>query len=105
MNTYLVLYRVDADAPSPFENPDPAAAEAGKRAWGAWAAEAGDALLDFGAPTMPADAAPGSDGTRVSGYSIVRAESLDALRGLLRSHPHAGLGSFELHAYAAPPAG
>lgn len=103
MNTYLVLYRVDANAPSPFENQSPEAAEAGKREWGAWAENAGPALLDFGAPTLPVDATPGEDGTRVSGYSVLQAETLADLRQLLATHPHAAIGSFELHAYAMPP--
>jgi hypothetical protein len=59
----------------------------------AWAAAAGEALVDPGAPlgpttTVPANDPAGSDNTPLaSGYSIVEAIDLDAAANLVRDHP------------------
>ena len=57
---------------------------------------AGEALVDWGAPTQPtSDDDPGPAGW-IGGYSILQAEDLDALRALLASHPHLQVGTIEV---------
>lgn len=67
--------------------------KAGMGAWMAWQAKAGDAVIDFGSPFMPGESC-GSDGAfaqemnDITGYSIMQAETADALKALLADHPH-----------------
>lgn len=104
MSRFLVLYRLAADAPDPMAQTDPAAIASGMRAWRDWFDLVGPALLDAGGPTRPVSAGGASDGSRVSGFSIVEAASPEALEVLLDAHPHRALGTFEVHAVAGPPA-
>ena len=109
MSRFLVLYRLAADAPDPMDQTDQAAIASGMRAWRDWFDLVGPGLLDAGGPTRPVAAGPvsdgrASDGSRVSGFSIVEAASPEALEVLLDAHPHRALGTFEVHAVAGPPA-
>ena len=60
-------------------------AEQGKvmQAWGAWFGQLGDALVDGGNPFTPKSKTIGADGNvsegggRASGYSVIKASSLD----------------------------
>ena len=58
-----------------------------------WAGRAGSGLVDMGSPVAaavrlngPAQVVSGS--SLVGGYSILQAESKDALMALLENHPH-----------------
>ena len=74
---------------------DPAMMEQAKNAFLAWVGQAGDAIVDPGAPlrmvrqvasgqaTAPAD---------IGGYSIIEADSLDRAAEILASHPYVGRG-------------
>jgi hypothetical protein len=96
MTKFMVLYRSAVSAQDQMASATPEQAQAGMDAWMAWAAKAGDAIVDLGAPL--ADAAhlgPGStggDSEHVTGFSILQAESADALTGVLDGHPHLGTG-------------
>ena len=79
----------------------PASAEAREQmmaAFQAWAASVGDSMIDPGAPLGPAKAVTASgvsDGSadgRVSGYTLLSADSMDAAVGLVQSHPFLGRG-------------
>lgn len=89
MTKYLVLYRAPVSASEQMANNDPAAAEAGMQAWMAWAQRAGDALVDLGSPTQPV---AGGQGDPIGGFSILQADSLDALEAVLEGHPHTEWG-------------
>lgn len=56
----------------------------------AWVASAGDAVIDPGAPVnvfgQVASGEPAQT-AEIAGYSIIRADSADAARSLLSSHP------------------
>lgn len=69
---------------------DPAAAQAGMDAWLAWGQRAGSAILDMGAPVQPVAGA--GDGDPVGGFTIMQADSLDALQAVLEGHPHTEWG-------------
>jgi hypothetical protein len=95
MTKFMVLYRSATSAREQMASGTPEQAQAGMDAWMAWAAKAGDAIVDLGAPL--ADAAhvgPGSagDSDHVTGFSILQAESADALTGILDGHPHLQMG-------------
>ena len=74
------------------QNMSPEDMKKGMDAWFAWAAEAGEALVDFGSPLIgglklsPSGSTP-SD-REVSGYSILQAEDMDAVKVILAGHPH-----------------
>jgi hypothetical protein len=96
MTKFMVLYRSAMSAQEQMASGTPEQAQAGMEAWMAWAAKAGDAIIDLGAPL--ADAAhlgPGSAGggpEHVTGFSVLQAESADALASILDGHPHLGAG-------------
>jgi hypothetical protein len=73
----------------------PESAEEGAKvmaAWTSWFATLGDALVDGGNPashtkTIKADGSVADDPSGPSGYSIIKADSLDAAVGLARGCP------------------
>jgi len=74
---------------------DPELMEQAKAAFGAWVAEAGDAVVDPGAPLhMVTQVSSGSATVpvEVGGYSIIQADSPDAAVAVLQSHPYVARG-------------
>lgn len=57
---------------------------------GAWGQRAGSAILDMGAPVQRVAGAGGGD--PVGGFTIMQADSLDALQAVLEGHPHTEWG-------------
>ena len=91
MTKYLVLYRSGMTASEQMAQNTPDQAQAGMDAWMAWAGKAGDAIVDLGSPTSVVD--PGGDsGDPIGGYSILQAESPEALAAVLEGHPHKATG-------------
>ena len=91
MTKYLVLYRSGMTASEQMAQSTPEQAQAGMDAWMAWAGQAGDAIVDLGTPLSVVD--PGGDsGDPIGGYSILQADSPDALAAVLESHPHQAMG-------------
>jgi hypothetical protein len=91
MAKYLVTYH-GGGMPA---NPDPEMMKQVKAAFGAWLAEAGKAVIDPGAPIKTvAQVAKGAPATQVEigGYSILQADSLDAVKAILGKHPFVGRG-------------
>lgn len=84
MAKFMVLYRSTASAREMLANTTPEQMKAGMDAWMAWAGKAGDAVVDLGSPLAPT--AGGDDG--ISGFSIMQADSAEALAGVLEGHPH-----------------
>jgi hypothetical protein len=88
---YLVLYRSSVTAEEQMAQSTPEQAQAGMDAWMAWAEQAGDAVVDLGTPLAVVD--PGGDsGDPIGGYSILQAESNEALDRVLEGHPHKTMG-------------
>jgi YCII-related domain len=88
---YLVLYRSGTTASEQMASATPEQAQAGMEAWMTWAQQAGDAVVDLGSPTSVID--PGGDsGDPIGGYSILQAESSEALSAVLDRHPHKATG-------------
>lgn len=93
MEKFMVLYHAPMEAMQSMATATPEEKEAGMGAWMAWKEKAGNAVVDFGSPFMPGEVC-GVDGNftpamnEVTGYSIMQAESADALKGMLKDHPH-----------------
>jgi hypothetical protein len=93
MTKYLLLYMSPVTPQDQMANATPEEGQAGMEAWNAWAGRAGSSLVDFGSPIAAAgsvgsDGGVESGGRYVGGFSILEADSADALRGLLEDHPH-----------------
>lgn len=92
MTKFMVLYRSAVSARDQMAGGTPEQAQAGMDAWMAWASKAGDAIVDLGAPLADAahigSGSAGGDSTPITGFSILQAESADAVTSLLDGHPH-----------------
>jgi hypothetical protein len=93
MTKYLLLYISPVTPQDQIANASPEEGQAGMEAWNAWAGRAGSSLIDFGSPIAAAGSVGAgggveSSGRYVGGFSIMEADSADALRGLLEDHPH-----------------
>ena len=107
MTKYLLLYRAPVSANEQMASASPEAAQAGMDAWMTWASSAGNAIVDMGSPVAPATSV-GADraaGDFIGGYSILQADSVEALEGLLDGHPHLQLdgAAIEVHEFLAVP--
>jgi hypothetical protein len=94
MKKFLVLYRSTVSASDQMRNVTPDQAKAGMDAWMKWAGAVGKGIVDMGSPVSAAakidkSGAVGAADSQVGGFSILQAESKDAVvSGLLKSHPH-----------------
>jgi hypothetical protein len=89
MTRFLITYH-GSGMPS-----DPAVMQQAKAAFGKWLSEAGDAVVDPGAPVRMAtqvSAGSATEPAEIGGYSIIQAESQDAAVAVLRSHPFVARG-------------
>jgi hypothetical protein len=109
MTKYLLLYRAPISPQEQMASASPEQAQAGMDEWMTWAGKAGDAIVDLGSPVATVKAVgPVSDaggGAFVGGFSIMEADSLDALEALLDGHPHLQMdgGWIEVHEFLAIP--
>lgn len=90
MTKYLLLYRSTVSAQDEMANATPEQAQAGMDAWMVWGAKAGSAITDMGSPTQTVATigdGPTASGV-VGGYSLMEAETTEALSVLLDGHPH-----------------
>lgn len=93
MKKFLVIYSSSVPALEQMKTVTPEQAKAGMDAWMEWAGKAGPAIVELGAPLGAAASfeAPGTKTdvtSEVGGYSILQAESIDALSKVLVGHPH-----------------
>ena len=91
MTSYLVLYRSPTSPEEQMASATPEQAQAGMEAWTAWSEKAGDAIVDLGAPVAGGGSvgASSSDSAGfLGGFSIMQADSSEALDTLLDGHPH-----------------
>jgi len=92
MKKFVVLYHSTTSVQDQMAAATPEQMKAGMDAWMAWAKKAGSAVVDLGMPLMSAkQIASGSvkDGSgTVNGFSILQGDSMDAIVGLLKEHPH-----------------
>lgn len=92
MKKFLVLYKSSVPAAQQMAGATTEQMKAGMALWKAWAQEAQQAILDLGMPLGNAEEIAGgsirpSDG-KIAGFSILQAESENAVTDVLKSHPH-----------------
>jgi len=90
---FMVVYRADPAAIQQMTtNMSPEQAAAGMEAWQQWAASCGPALVDLGSPLGPGshleDGSAGPSTTGICGFSIMEADSTEAVTEMLKGHPH-----------------
>ena len=106
MSKFLVLYRAPVSAREQMESSTPEQRQAGLELWQTWAGKANSAIVDLGSPL--GDGAIVGDGDAyhdIAGFSILDADSQQALVELLHDHPHFHTpgGQIEIHEMQRPP--
>jgi hypothetical protein len=92
MKKFLVLYKASQAAFAQMMKSTPEQQKAGMDAWMSWSKKVGSSLVDMGAPlgkslkVTPAGASPTTND--LGGYSVMQAESKEALAATLKGHPH-----------------
>ena len=93
MKKFLVLYKA---SPASFEQmmkATPEQQKAGMDAWMTWSKKAASSIVDMGAPlgkalTVTKDGKTTQTRNDLGGYSVLQAESKEALAATLDGHPH-----------------
>ena len=93
MKKFLVLYKAPTTAFDQMKNATPEQQKAGMDAWMTWGNAAKAAIVDMGAPlgksTLVKKSGDASDSRNdLGGYSVLQAESKEALVALLKDRPH-----------------
>lgn len=93
MAKFMVLYNSSASAKELMANATPEQMKASMEEWMQWREEASkSAQIDFGLPLqgvsrISPDGATESS-SQVNGYSIIEADSKDAVTDIVKTHPH-----------------
>jgi hypothetical protein len=109
MKKFLVLYKAPASGFEQMKKATPEQQKAGMDAWMAWGKKAAGSIVDMGAPlgksllVTKAGSAPANN--ELGGFSILQAESKEALAATLQGHPHFMMpdGSIEIIEYMPMP--
>ncbi len=92
MKKFLVLYKAPASSFALMQKATPEQQKAGMDAWMSWGKKAASAIVDMGAPlgkSLRVTTASSADvANDLGGYSILQAESKEALAETLKGHPH-----------------
>ena len=92
MKKFLVLYRAPASSFQMMQKATPEQQKAGMDAWMGWGKKAASAIVDMGAPLGKSlrvtNAGSDASTNDLGGYSILQAESKEALAETLKGHPH-----------------
>jgi hypothetical protein len=94
MKKFLVLYKASPEAfQHMMKSSTPEQQKAGMEAWMTWSKKAGSSLVDMGSPLgKSVSVAKGGAVSPVvndlGGYSIMQAESKEALAAAMKEHPH-----------------
>ncbi len=95
MTKYLLLYRADVSAQDRWPTRRRSRHKPGWTPGCSGRAAPGSAIIDMGAPVSFGGTVgttyPASEG-HIGGYSVLEADSLDSLKGLLDGHPHLMMG-------------
>lgn len=93
MKKFLVLYKASTDAFQQMMKATPEQQKAGMEAWMSWSQKAASSIVDMGAPLgKSVRVAKGGAASPVTndlgGFSIMQAESKEALAATMKEHPH-----------------
>ncbi|HEY1959147.1 MAG TPA: hypothetical protein VGH28_26215 [Polyangiaceae bacterium] len=93
MKKFLVLYKASKSGFDQMKTATPEQQKAGMDAWMKWGQKAASAMVEMGAPlgkslkvTKSGDVSESSN--ELGGYSVLQAESKEALAKTLEGHPH-----------------
>ena len=95
MKKFLVLYRAPTSSFEHMKKATPEQQKAGMEMWMTWSKKAASSIVDLGAPLGKSlrvtkdGAAPSTND--LGGFSILQAESKEALAETLKGHPHFGM--------------
>jgi hypothetical protein len=110
MKKFLVLYKAPTSAFEQMKKATPEQQKAGMDAWMAWGKNAASAIVDMGAPLgkslrVSKDGTSSPTSNDLGGFSILQAESKEALAEKLKGHPHFMMpdGSIEIVEYLPMP--
>lgn len=109
MKKFLVLYKAPTSAFEQMKKSTPEQQKAGMDAWMAWSKKAAGLLVDMGAPLGKSlrvtKTGAGPSTNDLGGFSILQAESKEALAEALKGHPHFMMqdGSIEVVEYMPMP--
>lgn len=93
MTKFIVTYLAPIDATWKTAESSPEDMEKSMEAWMRWAEKCGNKLVDMGTPLGNGmSLSPGggsvSSESKIIGYSILQADSMEDARELLKEHPH-----------------
>ena len=92
MKKFLVLYKASTASFEQMKKATPEQQKAGMDAWMSWSKKAASSIVDMGAPlgkSLKVTTGGASQMTNdLGGYSILQAESKEALADTLKGHPH-----------------
>lgn len=93
MKKFLVLYKASADAFQQMMKATPEQQQAGMAAWMKWSQQAASSLVDMGGPlgksvTVAKNGDVAQSSNDLGGFSIMQAESKEALAAKMKDHPH-----------------
>jgi len=93
MKKFLVLYKASQSGFEQMMKATPEQQKAGMEAWMSWSKQAGPSIVDMGAPlgksVRVAKSGAVSPATNdLGGYSVMQAESKEALAATMKEHPH-----------------
>jgi hypothetical protein len=111
MKKFIVTYLAPIDAAWKTAESTQEDMEKGMEAWMKWAEKCGNKLVDFGTPlgngvTLGPGGSSVSSGSKIIGYSILQADSMEEATDLLKDHPHLDWNAaceIELHESLAVP--
>jgi hypothetical protein len=92
MKKFLVLYKASASGFEQAKSASPEQQKAGMEAWMAWSKKAAPSIVDMGGPlgkslrVTKSGASPTTND--LGGFSIMQAESKEALSETMKGHPH-----------------
>lgn len=90
MKKFLAIYHTPVSAMEQMGNATDEQKAETMSAWMKWHDAHKENIVDFGAPTMPTGTSPHQSSVGIGGYSILQAESLEALQEACKDHPHVG---------------
>jgi hypothetical protein len=92
MKKFLVLYKAPSSSFEQMKKATPEQQKAGMEAWMTWSKQAAGTIVDMGGPlgkSLRVTNAGSSPVTNdLGGYSVLQAESKEALAKTLEGHPH-----------------
>ena len=93
MKKFLVLYKASHSGFEQMQKSTPEQQKAGMAAWMNWSKKASSSIVDMGSPlgkslSVAKSGAASPVTNDLGGYSVMQAESKEALAATMKEHPH-----------------